>query len=137
MTQPSDGGFEQAAGDLQGIRQSNDQIQQNIASGQLRMNPEAADKAARAYKDAARRARSLVHKASSLEMLSGLGSYPSGQQLTEKFKNKARNGSTGAADLIGQFADELERKADLFEQAKQAYQAQEEQISENFKKGVE
>ena len=129
MTQPSDGGFEQAAGDLQGIRQSNDQIQQNIASGQLRMNPEAADKAAGAYKKAAGRVRMLARRADFLSQLGGLGDYPSAQQLTEKFRNKASNGSTGAVDLLKEYAKELERKAGLFDQAKQAYQAQEERIS--------
>jgi len=137
MTQPSDGGFEQAAGDLQGIRQSNDQIQQNIASGQLRMNPEAAEKAAQAYEKAARKATILVTRATHLQQLHGLGDYPSGKQLTEKFKNKAANGHTGAADLMRQFSDELQRKADLFRQAAHAYREQEEQISENLKKGIE
>ena len=140
MTQPSDGGFEQAAGDLQGIRQSNDQIQQNIASGQLRMNPEAAEKAAQAYEKASERASALVMRADQLTRLTGLGNYPSAQQLTEKFRNKAANGSTGAADLMSQYADELQRKADLFRKAAEAYRSQEEHISEGLnrvEKGTE
>ena len=137
MTQPSDGGFEQAAGDLQGIRQSNDQIQQNIASGQLRMNPEAAEKAAQAYEKAASRAQRLARRADRLQQLDGLGAYPSGKQLAEKFRLKASNGETGAADLMRKFSDELQRKADLFRQAARAYQEQEHQVSEDLKKGIE
>lgn len=136
MTQPSDG-FQQAAGDLQGIRQGNDQMQQQIAGGQLRMHPDAANKAAKAYKKAADRVEHLASRAGHLQSLSGLGEYPSAQQLTKKFALKAANGSTGAADLLGQLRDELRRKAGLFEQAAQSYAAQEEQISGDLKKGVQ
>lgn len=136
MTQPSDG-FQQAAGDLQGIRQGNDQMQQQIAGGQLRMHPDAANKAAKAYKKAADRVDHLAHRADRLQLLRGLGEYPSAQQLTRKFQLKAGNGSTGAADLLGQYRDELKRKAALFEQAAEAYRKQEEQISGDLKKGVE
>lgn len=136
MTQPSDG-FQQAAGDLQGIRQGNDQMQQQISGGQLRMQPDAAEKAAKAYEKASSKARHLVQKAGSLQQLNGLGAYPSGQQLSQKFLHKASNGQTGAADLMRQFADELQRKADLFRQAAQAYRAQEEHIAGDLKKGTE
>ena len=129
MTQPSDGGFQQAAGDLRGIRHGNDQIQQGIASGQLRMNPEAAEKAAQAYEEASTAAQRVARRASSMQKLGGLGSYRSAQQLTDKFNQKIANGSTGAADLIREYSDELQRKADLFRQAAKAYQDQEERIS--------
>lgn len=134
MTQPSDSGFQQAAGDLQGIRHGNDQIQQGIANGQLRMNPEAADKAAGAYRKAAREVRMLVRRSDMLSQLTGLGDYISANQLTQKFRQKAGNGSTGAVDLLKDYAEELERKAGLFDQAKQAYQAQEEHISGDLKR---
>lgn len=101
------------------------------------MTPEAAGKAAQAYKDAADRADYQANRAVRLQQLIGLGDYPSGKQLAEKFKNKAVNGSTGAADLIGQFADELRRKAGLFERAAEAYREQEERISGDLKKGIE
>jgi hypothetical protein len=137
MTQPSDGGFQQAAGDLQDIRHGNDQIQQGIANGKLRMKPDVAEKAAQAYEHAARRSEQLIMRAVHLQQLQGLGEYPSGKQLTEKFKNKAGNGSTGAADLLRQFSDELQRKADLFRKAGQSYREQEARISEDLKKGIQ
>lgn len=136
MTQPSDG-FQQAAGDLQGIRQGNDQMQQQISGGQLRMQPDAANRAAAAYKKAAKQVAHLADRAGRLQQLPGLGDYPSARQLSQKFSAKASNGSTGAADLLGQLRDELTRKAKLFEQAAQAYAAQEEQISGDLKKGVQ
>ena len=93
------------------------------------MNPEAAEKAAQAHEKASRKAGSLAMRAQRLQYLTGLGDYPSGVQLSQKFKNKTANGSTGAADLLREYADELQRKADLFRQAAQGYQAQEERIS--------
>ena len=134
MTQPNEDGFQRTASDMHNIRQDNDRIQQNIADGLLRMQPEAADQAIAAYKKAAGKAYSLVREAASLDELQGLGDYPSARQLTEKFKNKARNGHTGAADLIREYADELRRRAHLIEEAKRAYLAQEEQVSHEFNK---
>ncbi|PRW65414.1 hypothetical protein [Actinopolyspora mortivallis] len=61
-----------------------------------------------------------------------MGDYPSGKQLADKFGKKARDGSNGAADLLGQFADELRRKADLFQQAKKNYRATDEQIADDL-----
>jgi hypothetical protein len=140
MTQPSDGGFQQAAGDLQGIRHGNDQIQQGIASGKLRMNPDSAEKAAQAYENASDKASDLVSRADDLTRLYGLGDYQSAQQLMDKFRKKASNGNTGASDLISQYSDELRRRADLFRKAAEAYRAQEEHISDHLnrvKKGAE
>jgi len=140
MTQPNEDGFQRTASDMHNIRQDNDRIQQNIADGQLRMQPEAADQAARAYEDAADRVHLLIERSDHLDRISGLGDYPSGRQLTEKFRLKAKNGRTGAADLLMEYATELQRRADLVREAKRAYLTQEEHLSQDFntmQKGME
>ncbi|SFE19054.1 hypothetical protein SAMN04487819_10932 [Actinopolyspora alba] len=130
-------GFVGAGAALQSIRDENSWIQQQISGGGLSMEPQAADEAAKVYRREAEEAESLAGKADRLQQVPGLGAYTSGQQLAAKFGQKASNGSTGAADLLRQFADELRRKANLFEQAKKNYQATDEQISGDLRRGAQ
>ncbi|WP_130467821.1 hypothetical protein [Actinopolyspora alba] len=130
-------GFVGASSALQSIRDENSWIQQQISGGGLSMEPQAADEAAKVYRREAEEADNLARKAGNLQQVPGLGAYTSGQQLAAKFGNKAQNGSSGAADLLGQFAEELRRKASLFEQAKENYQATDEQISGDLRRGAQ
>ncbi|MGJ7905157.1 hypothetical protein ACOQFL_01605 [Actinopolyspora sp. H202] len=130
-------GFVGAGAALQSIRDENSWIQQQISGGGLSMEPQAADNAAEVYRREAEVAERLSREADGLQQVSGLGDYLSGQQLAEKFGNKARNGSTGAADLLEQFASELYRKADLFKQAKKNYQATDEQAADDLRRGAQ
>lgn len=128
-------GFSGASAALGAISEENSWIEQQIAGGGLSMEPAAADSAAKVYEREAEEVESLVRAATGLQQVSGLGDYPSGRQLANKFSQKAKNGSTGAADLMMQFRDELLRKADLFRQAKEKYIATDEQISSDLNRG--
>ncbi|NHD17607.1 MULTISPECIES: hypothetical protein [unclassified Actinopolyspora] len=128
-------GFAEASAALGEISKENSWIEQQIAGGGLSMEPAAADSAAKVYEEKAEKVRSLIDSAVALQQVKGLGDYPSGRQLANKFSQKATNGSTGAADLLRQFRDELLRKADLFRQAKEKYVATDEQISSDLNRG--
>ncbi|ASU79342.1 hypothetical protein CDG81_14780 [Actinopolyspora erythraea] len=130
-------GFVGAGAALQSIRDENSWIQQQISGGGLSMDPQAADDAAKVYRREADVVEELILSATSLQQVPGLGAYRSGQQLAAKFGQKASNGSTGAADLLRQFRDELRRKANLFEQAKENYQATDEQVADDLRRGAE
>ncbi|WP_146134716.1 hypothetical protein [Actinopolyspora mortivallis] len=132
-----DSGFSEASAALGAIREENTWIRQQIDAGGLSMKPDAADQAAKVYEEKARKVDALIDAAERLQQVPGLGDYPSGRQLAEKFGQKAKNGSTGAADLLGQFADELRRKAGLFQEAKKKYQATDEQISGDLGRGIQ
>jgi uncharacterized protein YukE len=127
-----DDGFKSAEDSLNAITAQNNQLQQQISSGQLIMNPDAATNAAKAYDNAARTIERLVAAGDQLGHVTGLGSYTSGQQLATKFTHKAANGTSGAVDLLKQLSQELKRKADLFRQACQDYQTRDEQIAHDL-----
>lgn len=129
-------GFARAGAALGAIRQKNDELGQQVSSGQLRMNPDAANKAADVYQQKAMQVNKLVRRAAALDRVDGLGEYSSSQELAGKFGLKATNGEgTGAADLLGALRDELLRKADLFREAARDYVATDEQISEDVRRG--
>ncbi|WP_017975935.1 hypothetical protein [Actinopolyspora halophila] len=128
-------GFSGASAALGAISEENSWLQQQISGGGLSMEPAAADSAAKVYEEKAGKVDLLVVEAGRLQQVPGLGDYPSGRQLANKFSQKAKNGSTGAADLLTQFAEELRRKADLFRQAKEKYIATDEQISSDLNRG--
>lgn len=129
-------GFAGAGQALHSAKQGNDQLQQQIESGQLTIDPDAAEKAAKVYEDKADKVSRLAERAVGLNRVDGLGDYSSGQQLAKKFGLKAQNGSTGAADLLGELRDELRRKAGLFRQAAKDYKATDEQVSQDLGKGL-
>src|SRR5262245_21991542 len=100
-------GFAGAGAALGAIQQQNDQLSQQVSSGQLKMNPDAANKAAEVYERKADEVERLSRAAMRLNRIEGLGTYNSAQQLATKFGQKASNGSTGAADLLLKLANEL------------------------------
>ncbi|MER7010374.1 hypothetical protein ABT324_02950 [Saccharopolyspora sp. NPDC000359] len=128
-------GFVGAGAALGAIRQENDQLGQQISSGQLKMNPDAANKAAQVYEKKADEVERLSLRASRLGRVQGLGDYSSAQELAGKFAQKASNGTNGAADLLKQLSDELRRKADLFRTAAKDYVTTDEQIGEDMQRG--
>ncbi|PKW19431.1 hypothetical protein [Saccharopolyspora spinosa] len=127
-------GFTGAGAALGAITQQNDQLAQQISAGKLKMNPDAANKAADAYECAADEVDALAVKANALGRVEGLGEYRSAQELAAKFGQKAV-GPNGSADLLGKLRDELLRKADLFRQAAKDYVATDEQIGQDLQKG--
>ncbi|NHD18950.1 MULTISPECIES: hypothetical protein [unclassified Actinopolyspora] len=139
MTDPNaeEAGFAGASAALGSIQAENSWIQQQIDGGGLSMEPSAADEAAKVYEREADEVEKLITKADGLQQVPGLGDYPSGRQLAAKFGQKARNGTNGAADLLGQLRDELRRKADLFRQAKQKYQATDDQVAQDVRRSAQ
>jgi hypothetical protein len=135
VTDPSSG-FAEAGAALGAIQGSNAQLQQQVSAGQLKMNPDAANNAAKVYEEKARRVERLSLQASRLGRVGGLGTYRSGTELATKFDQKASNGSTGAADLMRRLADELRRKADLYRQAAKDYVATDERIGQDVERGT-
>ncbi|WP_346074442.1 hypothetical protein, partial [Saccharopolyspora thermophila] len=105
------------------------------SAGRLKMNPDAANKAADVYERKAEEVDDLAQAALKLVRVEGLGAYGSAQELAAKFGRKATNGSTGAADLLGKLRDELIRKADLYRQAARDYVAADEQIGQDLQRG--
>lgn len=132
-----DSGFAAASAAMGGIAADNTWLQGRISAGALSMDPAAAHEAARAYDDAAAEVGELVRSAIQLQQVAGLGSYVSGEQLTRKFALKASNGSTGAADLLAQLRDELQRKAELFRQAARDYRSTDEQIAQDLRRSAQ
>ncbi|MGI8311193.1 hypothetical protein [Saccharopolyspora hattusasensis] len=128
-------GFAGAGAALGAIAQQNDQMSQQVSAGKLKMNPDAANKAAEVYEREADEVERLAMKADGLSRVEGLGEYRSAQELATKFGQKAKNGTTGAADLLRKLADELRRKADLFRQAAKDYVATDEQIGQDLQRG--
>jgi hypothetical protein len=118
------------------VRAGNDQIQGAIASGQLKMNPESAEKAAKVYEDKADQVFELMKDANKLARVGGLGEYPSAKQLAGKFEAKAADGSSGAVKLLQDLEKELRRKADLFRQAAKDYVATDEQNAHDIGRGM-
>ena len=136
MSSP-ESGFMQASAAMNDISAGNNWLQGQIESGHLKINPEAAEAGAKVYEEKARRVADLARDADRLQQVSGLGDYASGQQLAQKFGLKARNGKTGAADLLDQCADELRRKADLYRQAAKDYRATDDQIAQDLQRGAQ
>ncbi|SDX31203.1 hypothetical protein SAMN05216215_1009201 [Saccharopolyspora shandongensis] len=127
-------GFAGAGAALGAIAQQNDQLSQQVSSGQLKMNPDAANKAADVYERKAEEVDDLAQAAAKLGRIDGLGEYRSAQELAAKFGQKAV-GENGSADLLGKLRDELIQKADLFRQAARDYVATDEQIGEDLQRG--
>ncbi|MGW1682763.1 hypothetical protein [Saccharopolyspora sp. NPDC002376] len=128
-------GFAGAGARLDAIKGENDKLGQQISSGQLKMNPEAANKAADVYERKAQEIQKLSRQANDLQKVEGFGEYNSAQELAGKFGQKAFNGETGAADLLTKLSEELIRKADLFREAAKDYVATDEQIGEDMQRG--
>lgn len=118
------------------IKAGNDALAGGVASGTMKMNPDAANKAAQVYEEKASAILDLADRADQLSRLSGLGVYLSSQQLTQKFKDKASNGSSGAADLLRKLAEEMHRKSELFKQAAKDYVATDDQNAQDIARGL-
>ncbi|MEV5535522.1 hypothetical protein AB0L13_01590 [Saccharopolyspora shandongensis] len=127
-------GFAGAGAALGAIAQQNDQMAQQVSAGKLKMNPDAANKAADVYERKAEEVDDLAQAAAKLGRIEGLGEYHSAQELAAKFGQKAV-GANGSADLLGKLRDELIRKADLFRQSAKDYVATDEQIGEDLQRG--
>ncbi|MHA6801563.1 hypothetical protein [Bounagaea algeriensis] len=103
------GGFEGSKQALGEVRKQSTWINEQVGAGKLRLDPEAAEKAAKRCREEAEALQELAFNAQAIERLEGLGDYPDGKALAERFQQKANDPDAGAFALIRQMREELER----------------------------
>jgi hypothetical protein len=112
-------------------------VNQQVSSGQLKMNPEVAEAAAKTAEDYARQVQHLITNARQLEHVGGLGDYQISQGIQHHFEQKATQPGSGATDLLRQLQKEMLDQADAFRNAAKDYRSQEDEIAHNFRKGAQ
>lgn len=137
MTSAGSAGFAGAKAGLGAISQQTQWMSQQVSAGKLALDPEAAEAAAKHCEDEIRELAKLARDAQQLSQLKGLGDYPSGQYLTESFKNKAQSGGAGAMDLIREMQEKLKDQAEAFRAAAKDYRATDEQIADDMQGGMQ
>lgn len=133
----ADAGFAAAKEGLKAVSGRTQWINQQVGAGKLALDPEVAENAAKRCEEEIRELARLMRSADRMTRLSGLGNYPDGQQLTQRFIDKASASGTGAVDLIRQLQDELQKQADAFRAAAKDYRATDEQISDDLQRGIQ
>ncbi|MGI8306216.1 hypothetical protein [Saccharopolyspora hattusasensis] len=136
MSSP-DAGFAAAAEGLQAVRNQTQWINQQVSAGKLALDPEVAEKAAKRCDDEIRELGKLVRDANQISRVSGLGNYPDGQQLAQRFMDKANHEGSGALTLIRMMQDELQKQADAFRAAARDYRATDEQQAQDLQRGMQ
>ncbi|MEV0052271.1 hypothetical protein AB0L88_28345 [Saccharopolyspora shandongensis] len=136
MTSADASGFAAAKEGLKAISGRTQWINQQVGSGKLSLDPDVADKAAKRCEEEIRELARLLRDSDQITRLSGLGNYPDGQQLTQRFVDKASAPGAGALDLVRQLQDELQKQADAFRAAAKDYRATDEQISDDLQRGI-
>lgn len=130
------GGFDGALKSLGEVKQQSKWINEQSSAGNLRLDPEAAEKAAKVCEDEAEELRTVTQEASAIERVQGLGDYPDGKSLTERFEQKASDKDAGALTLIRQMQDELGNLAESFRKAAKDYRTTDEQAADDFERGM-
>ncbi|WP_433871511.1 hypothetical protein [Saccharopolyspora sp. CA-218241] len=130
-------GFAGAAIGLKAVAAERDWIGKAVGAGKLALEPDAAENAAKHCEDEARELTKMLRDADMITRLSGLGDYPDGQELTQRFVDKASAGGTGAIPLLRQMISELESLARSYRDAARDYQATEEKITEDLQRGIQ
>lgn len=130
------GGFEGSKQALGEVRKQSTWINEQVGAGKLRLDPEAAEKAAKRCREEADALQKLANKSQAIERADGLGDYPDGKALVERFQQKANDPDAGAFALIRQMREELEKMAQAFEGAAKDYRTTDEQAAEDFERGL-
>lgn len=133
----AEGGFAAAKEGLKAIGGQTQWINSQVGAGKLALNPEVAEQAAKRCEDEIRELRTLLRTGRALTALQGLGSYDPGQQLAQRFKDKAGDPNSGALKLIRDLQEELQKQADAFRQAAKDYRATDEQNADDFRRGIQ
>lgn len=137
MTSPGQG-FQGLQQGLSGVIQQADQQSKSfidgVASGQLQVNPDALDAAAKHCEDHAHQVRELQDLASQLGQVDFLGDYHVSQGLADHFQKKATDSQSGATGLLKQLYQEMMNQANAFRQAAKDYRDREAQIAHNLGK---
>ncbi|GAB3671008.1 hypothetical protein [Saccharopolyspora tripterygii] len=133
----AEGGFAAAKEGLKAIGGQTQWISSQVGAGKLALNPEAAEKAAKRCEEEIRELRSLQRRTDRMVRVQGLGNYPDGQQLAQRFSDKAGDSSAGAVALIRQLMEELQKQADAFRAAAKDYRATDEQNADDLRRGIQ
>lgn len=130
------GGFDGALKSLGEVKQQSKWINEQSSAGNLRLDPEAAEKAAKVCEDEAEELWNMSQRAQAIERAEGLGSYPDGQALKTRFEQKASDPDAGAVPLLAEMQKELQNLADSFRQAAKDYRTTDEQSADDFERGM-
>ena len=106
MTSAAGAGFQSAKAGLQAVSAQTQWINQQVSAGKLALDPEVAEKAAKHCEDKARELTDLLQSANIVTLVTGLGDWPDGKQLTARFKSKGADHSAGALALIREYQKE-------------------------------
>jgi hypothetical protein len=136
VTSP-DAGFAAAAEGLRAVRGKTEWINQQVSAGKLALDPEVAEKAAKHAEEEIRALAKLASDAYQISRVSGLGDYPDGQQLAQRFMDKANDPESGAFALIRMMQDELQKQADAFRAAARDYRAIDDQQAQDLQRGIQ
>ncbi|MFI0469315.1 hypothetical protein ACH347_35020 [Saccharopolyspora sp. 5N102] len=131
------GGFEAALEGLQVVRGKTQWINQQVSAGKLALDPEVAEKAAKRVEEEIQELAVLMRDARQLGRVVGLGNYPDGQQLTQRFVDKAEHETAGALPLIKEMQKVLQEQADAFRAAARDYRATDDQIAQDLQRGIQ
>src|SRR5699024_7627252 len=83
------GGFEGSKQALGEVSKQTTWINEQVGAGKLRLDPEAAEKAAKRCREEADALREMANEAQIIERQAPIGSYPDGGQLAARFQQKA------------------------------------------------
>ncbi len=133
----AEGGFAAAQEGLKAIGGQTQWINSQVGAGKLALDPEAAEKAAKRCEDEIRALARVMRDADQITRVSGLGNYPDGKDLTQRFVDKASANGTGAVDLVRQLQDELKKQAEAFRAAAKDYRATDEQNADDLRRGIQ
>lgn len=136
MTNP-DEGFAGAQAALGAAAQQTKWVNEQVGGGKLRMNPEAAEAAAKHCEDYARQVRQLRAKHNLIAKVDGLGDYDTSQALKHHFEQKANQDGSGVFSLLEQLQVEMLNQADAFRGAAKDYRATDDQIADDLGKGAQ
>ncbi|MCA1190407.1 MULTISPECIES: hypothetical protein [unclassified Saccharopolyspora] len=132
-----DGGFAGAAEGLHQVRSQTQWINQQVGAGKLALDPEVAERAAKRVEEEVRALAKLLRRTDQITRLTGLGDYPDGQQLAQRFKDKAQHPDSGAIPLVNELMKVLMEQADAFRAAAKDYRSTDDQIAEDMQRGIQ
>ena len=137
MTSAEGVGFQSAKAGLQAVSAQTQWINQQVSAGKLALDPEVAEKAAKHCEDKARELTDLLQSANIVTLVTGLGDWPDGKQLTARFKSKGADHSAGALALVREYQKELREQAKAFRSAAKDYRSTDEQIANDMQRGIQ
>ncbi|MDA3646242.1 hypothetical protein LZ318_29190 [Saccharopolyspora indica] len=136
MANADSAGFAGAAEGIKAVAAQTQWVNQQVGSGMLALDPDAAEKAAKHCEDEIRELQQLIRRSDQITRLTGLGDYPDGRDLTQRFVDKATTSESGAVDLVRQMQDELQKMAEAYRAAAKDYRAIDEQHAQDIQRGM-